>query len=139
MYLLDTNVIIELMAGNRKVVEQMADLGRVRVAISAVTVAEAAYGAQRSARPDYELGRVKGMTDHLTVLPIDATVAFRYAVLKAQLALRGELLEDNDLYIAATALAHGLTLVTHDRGFARLSDLGTEDWLADRNQTSDGL
>jgi predicted nucleic acid-binding protein len=39
------------------------------------------------------------------------------------------LLEDNDLFIAATAMSRGLTLITHDRGFSRIADLSLEDWL----------
>ena len=45
MYVLDTNICIELMAGDRRVIEHMAALERVRVSVSAVTIAELAYGA----------------------------------------------------------------------------------------------
>lgn len=50
-------------------------------------------------------------------------------MLKAQLAAHGQLLEDNDLFIAAVAISRSMTLVTHDRAFARISNLEIEDWL----------
>lgn len=55
MYVLDTNVCIELLAGNPKVAQQLSSLGRVRVYASAITVGELAYGAMRCARPAHEL------------------------------------------------------------------------------------
>ena len=54
----------------------------------------------------------------------------KYAEIKAELASRGQLLEDNDLFIAASAMSRGFVLVTHDKGFQRIPDLKTEDWLA---------
>jgi len=61
---------------------------------------------------------------------LDTKAAFRCGVIKADLASRGQLLEDNDLHIAATALSRGLILVTHDKAFERIPDLSIEDWRA---------
>ena len=129
MYVLDTNICIELMAGDRRVIEHMAALERVRVSVSAVTIAELAYGAARCAKPDYELAQVNRLVRNFVVLPVDSAVAMQYGAVKWHLASRGELLEDNDLFIAATALSRGFTLVTHDRGFSPIPDLPLEDWL----------
>jgi tRNA(fMet)-specific endonuclease VapC len=50
--------------------------------------------------------------------------------LRALLRRRHQLIPDMDLAIAATALAHGLTLVTHNtRHFARVPGLVLEDWI----------
>lgn len=129
MYLLDTNICIELLAGDSRVVEQMASLKRVRVYASAITFGELAYGAMRSARPEYEIAQVKRLMHHVVMLPVDLRASLEYGTLKSQLGSRGELLEDNDLFIAAAALSRGLTLVTHDRAFARVPNLNIEDWL----------
>ena len=53
----------------------------------------------------------------------------RFAEIKAGLCSRGEILEDPDLLIAATALTLDLTLVTHNEShFSRIPGLRTEDW-----------
>jgi tRNA(fMet)-specific endonuclease VapC len=49
--------------------------------------------------------------------------------LRASLSAAGRPIGPNDLLIAATALAHNLTLVTHDlREFSRITGLKVEDW-----------
>ncbi len=48
----------------------------------------------------------------VTVLPYDALAAETYGEIRATLAAAGRPLADADLQIAATALVHGLTLVT---------------------------
>lgn len=43
---------------------------------------------------------------------------------------RGIVIPENDLWIAATALSAGLTLVTNDNHFAAVPDLQTANWLS---------
>lgn len=65
------------------------------------------------------------------VVPADADVARHYALLRAGLETRGEIIGPNDLWIAATALAWGATLVTgNTREFRRVPRLHVENWLA---------
>lgn len=48
----------------------------------------------------------------------------------ADLSARGELIGDADILIAATALAHGLGVVTNNEDhFRRIRDLRVENWL----------
>jgi tRNA(fMet)-specific endonuclease VapC len=64
-------------------------------------------------------------------LPFDDLAAEVYGRVRAFLAQQGQLIGPNDLLIAATALAHGATLVTHNtRELARVPDLQIEDWEA---------
>ena len=53
----------------------------------------------------------------LAPLPIDRTVADAWAVLVTRLREVGSRMEVNDSWIAATALAHGMCVVTQDEGF----------------------
>lgn len=53
-----------------------------------------------------------------------------YGRLRADLERRSQPMDGNDLLIAAHALAAQLTLVTNDRGFARVPELSRENWLA---------
>ena len=52
-----------------------------------------------------------------------------YALTKAALEQMGIVLPENDLWIAATALVHGQTLVTDDGHFATVPGLRVENWL----------
>jgi len=129
MFLLDTNVCVEFLTANPTVVRRLAALDRVEVYLSAITIGEMAYGAMHSHRPAQEILRLHHLMADATTLPVDARVALEYGLLKAKLAAAGQLLEDNDLFIASTALCRGLVLVTHDKGFTRIPGLKIEDWL----------
>jgi tRNA(fMet)-specific endonuclease VapC len=66
----------------------------------------------------------------LQILDVDEAIAARYGVLKADLQRQGQVIADFDLLIAATALVHGLKLVTHNRrDFERIPGLVLDDWL----------
>ncbi|MEJ2427252.1 MAG: type II toxin-antitoxin system VapC family toxin [Candidatus Thiodiazotropha sp.] len=124
MFLLDTNVISELRkAGNGKadpnVIKWQSDLDATRFYISAVTVMELEFGILRLGRRDAAQGALlrTWMDNHVLpefanrTLPIDEIVALRCAQLHVP-----DPRPDRDAYIAATALVHGLTLVTRNVG-----------------------
>jgi predicted nucleic acid-binding protein len=65
------------------------------------------------------------------ILPVDRQVAGRWASLVAQGAQTGRLLPAVDSLIAATALAHNLTIVTRNtRDFAGIGAMIVNPWLA---------
>lgn len=65
----------------------------------------------------------------VTILVFDRDAAKVYANLRAYLERSGAMIGPNDLMIASIALAHGLTLVTHNaQEFARVPGLTTQDW-----------
>lgn len=69
------------------------------------------------------------MLELLPLLPFGLTGAEKYAEIRTDLERRGETIGANDLLIAATALAHGATLVTRNTGeFSRVPDLHLEAW-----------
>ena len=89
------------------------------VVMSAVSVGELHAGvelardhATRSAR----LGRLTALVASVPVLPVDGAVAARYGELRRASGRA----PSNDLWIAATALAHDLTLITRDDRLAAL-------------------
>ena len=61
--------------------------------------------------------------------PFDDSCIEHYGALRARLTRAGQLIGPNDLLIAATALAHGAILVTHNTAeFSRVPGLLIEDW-----------
>lgn len=129
MFLLDTNICVELFADNPRVVERIEKVSHLRLYTSAIIVGELVYGAMRSNRQIDGLQQVRRLMQRASVLPVSAECAFQYGSLKQQLGAAGQLLEDNDLFIASTAICHGLILVTHDKGFSRIPSLKLDDWL----------
>ena len=68
---------------------------------------------------------------HRAVKNLDLESARTYGQVKAELARRGELLADNDLFIASLALSRNLTLVTHNtHHYERIANLCLDDWIA---------
>jgi tRNA(fMet)-specific endonuclease VapC len=62
------------------------------------------------------------------LLPVDAATAERYGIVKNQLARAGTLIPENDIWIAASALEHGLPIATRDEHFRHVSGLTVLDW-----------
>ncbi|MGI8699374.1 MAG: type II toxin-antitoxin system VapC family toxin [Mycobacteriales bacterium] len=88
-------------------------------AISIVTVGEMEAGVLLAGDPTARAARLRRLTavvGDAPVLPVDRAVASRYGELRAATGRRAT----NDLWIAATALAHDLTLVTADERQAAL-------------------
>ena len=95
---------------------------------SAVVLAELFKGAYRSDRALFHVEKIETrVLPAVTVLPFDVAVARVYGRVEAALRKGGEPLADADLQIAATALHHGLTLVTGNvRHFERVPGLVLE-------------
>ena len=101
-----------------------------RLYISAVTLAEFAVWPRLNTNslPQAEVDR---LLTGLHILPLDEPVALRFAAVSADLRNAGNTLPTADLLIAATALHHGLTMVTANRRhFDPVPALAVEDWTA---------
>ncbi|MDD2676702.1 MAG: type II toxin-antitoxin system VapC family toxin [Methylacidiphilaceae bacterium] len=122
MFLLDTNVISELRkAGDGKadahVVAWLSSVDSAKFYISAVTLMEIELGILRIERRDPSQGaRLRAWMDHHIqpefadrTLPVDTAVALRCAPLHVP-----DPLPERDAFIAATALEHGMTVVTRN-------------------------
>jgi predicted nucleic acid-binding protein len=121
---LDTCVVIDLDALD------LTELGDLRTAVSAITIAELAYGldwgdaAQRAARAE----RFYGVLNLYHVLPFDVAAAKMFGVLAAMIRQAGRNPRPRrmDLQIAATAASNRLPLLTrHPDDFAGLDRLVT--------------
>jgi predicted nucleic acid-binding protein len=113
--LLDTSVFIATESGRG--LDESAPPGEV--AISPITVAELHVGVLAANDVDTRarrLATLEAVAD-VETLPIDNAVAAAWALLRIHLAESERRLNVNDLWIAATALAHDLPVVTQDDDF----------------------
>jgi predicted nucleic acid-binding protein len=94
--------------------------------VSAITLGELLAGVHAATDADTRASRLHTIQTvaATAVLDVDHDVAAIWARLRQHLRGRGLRLNVNDLWIASTALAHGLTVYSHDTDFELLSDLG---------------
>ena len=89
-----------------------------------MTIAELFDGAYRSNNPSARVARIEQSTHRYPILYPNDNIAMEFAALRVHLRRQGNLIEDFDLVIAATALVHDLTLLTFNRRhFERVPDL----------------
>jgi tRNA(fMet)-specific endonuclease VapC len=131
-YLLDTNICIYIR--QRKPEEVLRRFRRLRpgeAALSVITYGELLYGAAKSAQRPASLERLRELAQLLPALPLPETAAETYGNLRVELESRGEMIGNNDLWIAAHALAARLTLVTNnEKEFRRVRGLKVQNWAA---------
>lgn len=116
--LLDTSVFIAAESG------RPPDAARLPAesVISPITLAELHAGVLAAVDIDTRARRLSTLeaVADIEVVPIDAAVAAEWARLRVHLAQAGRRINVNDLWIAATAAAHGMPVVTQDDDFAPL-------------------
>lgn len=132
-YMLDTNICIYIRQKRPPAI--LARFERLRpgdACISLITYGELRYGAEKSADRDTALKLLAELVSLLPVAPMPDEAAVRYGAIRADLERRGEMIGNNDLWIAANALALGTRLVTNNtREFDRVNGLKVETWARD--------
>jgi predicted nucleic acid-binding protein len=132
-FLFDTDAISEVLRPRPlpTYIEWLRAVPREDQFTSAVSVGELFKGAFRSRHPERHLENIRQrVLPALTVLPFDQATAEVFGVVAARLEQDGRVLPDADLQIAATALYHGLELVTGNiRHFIRIEGLRVSEVL----------
>jgi tRNA(fMet)-specific endonuclease VapC len=129
-YLLDTNICVFLIRN-----KSQALLHRFRqhpvgeIGISAVTLAELRYGADKSQDPAANHAALDAFLVPLTIRDFDAEAASHYGKIRTDLEGRGLPIGPLDTMIAAHARSLGVTVVTNNATeFSRAPGLTIEDW-----------
>lgn len=120
--LLDTSVFIASESGRPLITDLLPD----ESIISAITIGELQAGVLAAADVDVRarrLATLEAVAD-IEVLVIDAQVAAAWATLRVHLAERGRRINVNDLWIAATAVANAIPVVSRDDDFGPLEGVG---------------
>jgi tRNA(fMet)-specific endonuclease VapC len=130
-YLLDTNIVTVDLKGHSGARQRIrdAELAGHPVRLNAVSYYETKRGLL-AIRAHRQLAAFERLWRVLGIVMIDQAVLDKAAELYVELRARGQLIEDADLLIAAMALVHGMTLVTHNTAhFVRIPSLQVDDWL----------
>lgn len=126
-YILDTDIVVDVLRGRHHVAARLAELSPDDVAITSMTYAELLFGARCSNDPPRSALAVRRFAEVVPVLPFGRRAAAVQARIRR--ATRHQPIGPNDLVIAATALAAKATLVTGNmREFSRVHGLPVENW-----------
>jgi tRNA(fMet)-specific endonuclease VapC len=130
--LIDSNVLIDLERRGEDVRLRIKGREKEELFLSVISASELLHGVHRAKSPAIKARRLAFVEAILTSLPIlelDLAVARSHAQLWSDLESRGIMIGLHDSCLAATCLAHSLTLITGNRGeFDRVSGLTIEVW-----------
>ncbi len=130
MYLLDTNACIRVLNNSSpQLVARLQQHQPGEIFLCAVVKAELIYGAYHSARPAENLRTLTRFFAPFVSLPFADDCVDIYGRIRSDLARLGTPIGPYDTMIAATAVTHNLTLITHNTAeFSRVTGLSIEDW-----------
>ncbi|HEX8672471.1 MAG TPA: PIN domain-containing protein [Longimicrobium sp.] len=124
--LLDSNFIIDLFKGDRAAEGLLA--AAEEVFVPATAMGELFHGAKISHRREARMAEAEEFAARRKLLPCDLETARHYGGIKGTLRLRGRLIPDNDIWIAALAQQHELAVATKDAHFREVDALPLLSW-----------
>jgi tRNA(fMet)-specific endonuclease VapC len=129
-FLLDTDTCSAYLKGNPVVFNRFIQYGG-GLHVSVLTVGELLTWALRAKAPPQRLRDVQTLLNVVTVLDVTPPVAVKFGEVRAGLLDAGAPVPEIDLFIASTALVHGLVLVTHNvADYTNVPGLTVVDWLS---------
>ena len=118
--LLDTTIVVSIL--RRKVTFEEGIRGYPTFFLNAVVLSELHVGLVETYSPRQE-AYLEQILKRTAVLSVTEDTALHHAVAKAALRKAGTPIPENDIWIAASAIEHGLTLITYDRHFEKVGGL----------------
>jgi tRNA(fMet)-specific endonuclease VapC len=129
-FLLDTNICIYIRRRRPPaVLARFRQLQPGEAVLSVITYGELVYGVGRSQFREQARGQLTELVSLLPVIGLPMRAGDFYGSIRATLAAEGDMIGNNDLWIAAHAKAAGLILVTNnEREFRRIAGLEIQNW-----------
>lgn len=124
--LLDSNAAIAFLSNDEGLRFMIIDADEVFVSTN--VLGELYFGAAKSSRVQENTSTVDQLARICPVLACTGSTARAYGYLKAALKAKGKPIPENDLWIAAVALEHDLTLVSRDDHFGHVDGLKVLTW-----------
>lgn len=121
--LIDTNIYAALKANDPVIVDIIRHVDLI--GFNPVILGELLGGFANGSKEQQNRNELAQLTSQarIKVFPIEAATAKYYALVYANLRKKGSPVPTNDMWIAATALEHGLMLCTYDKHFAQIDGL----------------
>lgn len=130
-YLLDTNICIYIAKYNPPSVrERFTQHAANELAMSVITLGELRFGAEKSQAKDRAMTVIDELTNLMNIEALTDEVTGHYGDIRAALQKSGQIIGNNDLWLAAHARSQGWVLVTNnEKEFLRVDGLQVENWV----------
>lgn len=119
--LLDTNIALALLNGDASL--QITLEGCTAVYLPIIVIGELYYGAEYSTKIKHNISSLKKLARKFKQLLVDESTCVVYGKLKSNLRKKGRPIPENDIWIAALAIQHGLVLLSRDKHFVGMPGL----------------
>jgi predicted nucleic acid-binding protein len=128
-FLVDTDICSAYLKGDHGVWQRFMQYGG-RLSVSVITAGELFTWALRANVSPKRVDSLMDLLGDMTILDVTPSVARKFGEMRAALLDTGQGTPEMDLLIAATAIVHSLTQVTHNvQDFTNLPGLTIVDWL----------
>ena len=114
-YLVDTDWVIHYLNGHAKIVSRIQEFGAQGLALSFISLAELYEGVFYSRDPDKGEAGLRAFLRGVELLGLDDETTRIFGRERGRLRAQGQTISDFDLLIGATAIRHGLTILTNNR------------------------
>ncbi len=119
--LLDTNVITKLLDRNSAAIALVQKIEEYFT--SSIVVGELYYAAANSSKREVNFSKFKEALSCMKIIPIDDDICMAYAEIKIGLKRIGKPIPENDIWIAACARVHNLSVATFDKHFSEIAGI----------------
>jgi tRNA(fMet)-specific endonuclease VapC len=134
-YLVDSDWVADYLVGKQEAVALLDGLVSDGIGVSLIMLGEIYEGIYYGRDPKRSEAGFHQFLMGVRVLPLTHPIVKRFARIRGDLRRQGSLIGDPDLCIGATALQHGLILVTRNRRhFDRIPDLKLYDNVGPASQ-----
>lgn len=121
-------MVIAALEEEEAVTQRLEALSAASIFVSVIVLGELHFGARKSSRVDENVKRLGDFARASNVLACDGMTASIYGDTKDALRRRGRPIPENDIWIAAVAIQHDLTLVSRESHFQYVENLKVQQW-----------
>jgi tRNA(fMet)-specific endonuclease VapC len=118
---LDTSVITKILDKDPVAIHMIENIEKLYTSI--IVVGELYYAALKSGRVEANLEIFREALSCMEIISIDETISMAYAEIKLGLKKKGRPIPENDIWIAACAYVHSLSVATLDGHFSEISQI----------------
>ena len=124
MIVLDTDILVNILRRKNRGEQWKDFLKDKSIAFTTITAFELFLGAEISKKYDQNMKAIKSLVQQFPVLPLSIKSSYIAATIYSNLQKKGQMIELNDIYIAAVTLEHGAELATDNvNHYQRVSQL----------------